>query len=170
MGVNDSSSSNAAASSPDIISPGPKDSREAAGFFLVCPARLPPGRDGNEPLPLDPKSTSRIGLGSLPPSVPEVSCDWSSSKAMLWRKADFLKGLDRACEVVEGFSRRTCQLCDLDQQRTQGGDREDVRSAVALGSTDAGDVVVSSSSSSLTRILRALRFPPKDDMAQAILL
>lgn len=88
---------------------------------------------------------------------------------MLWRKADFLKGLDRACEVVEGFSRRRCQLCDLDQQRTQGGDREDVRSAVALGSTDAGDVVVSSSSS-LTWILRALRFPPKDDMAQAVLL
>lgn len=158
MGVNDSSSSSAAASSPDIISPGPKDNREAAGFFLVCPARLPLGRDG-------PKSTSRIGLGSLPPSVPEVSCDCSSSKAILWRKADFLKGFDRACVVVEGFSKRRCQLCNLDQQRTQGEDREDVRSTVALGSTDAGDVVVSSSSS-LTRILRALRFPPKEDMAQ----
>lgn len=143
MGVNDSSSSSAAASSPDIISPGPKDNREATGFFLVCPARLPPGRGG-------PKSTSRIGLGSLPPSVPEVSCDCSSSKAMLWRKADFLKGLDRTWEVVDGFSRRMCQLCNLDQQRTQGAqgaDRKDLRSAVALGSMDDGDVVVSSSSS-----------------------
>lgn len=57
----------------------------------------------------------------------------------------------------------------LDQQRTQGGDRKDVRSAVALGSTVAGDCVVSSSSS-LTWILRALRFPPKEAMAQVILL
>jgi hypothetical protein len=101
--------------------------------------------------------------------VPEVSCDCSSSKAILWRKADFLKGLDRACEVVVGFSRRRCQLCDLDQQRTQGGNNKDVRSTVALGSTGAGDVVVSSSSS-LTRILRALRFPPKEDMAQVMFL
>lgn len=169
LGVNDSSSSNAAASSPDIISPGPKDNRDAAGFFLISPARLPPGRDGRCPLPLGPKSTSRIGLGSLPPSVPEVSCDCSSSKAILWRKADFLKGLDRTFEAVNGFSRRRCQLCDLYQQRTQGEDRKDVRSAVALGSTDAAGVVVSSSSS-LTWILRALRFPPKEDMAQARLL
>jgi hypothetical protein len=88
---------------------------------------------------------------------------------MLWRKADFLKGLDRACVVVDGFSRRRSQLFDLDQQRTQGKGKKDVRSAAALGSMGAGGVVVSSSSS-LTRILRALRFPPKEDMAQAIIL
>jgi hypothetical protein len=88
---------------------------------------------------------------------------------MLWRKADFLKGLDRTCEFPDGFSRRRSQLCNLDQQRTQGKDKKNVRSGVAFGSMDAGDVVVSSSSS-LTRILRALRFPPKEDMAQAIIL
>ena len=74
LGVNVSSSSNASAASPEIISPGPKESLEEAGFFFFLIKEL------DRPI---------VGLfiGPLSPSF--SSC--KSSNAMLCRKEDFLK-------------------------------------------------------------------------------
>ncbi len=86
FGVKLSSSSSASTASPEMISPGPKDNREAVGFFFFI----------NE---LDRPMVGLFGMAG-PWSPPLPSCE-SSSNTMLSRKADFLNDFRFILEVDE---------------------------------------------------------------------